>query len=562
MTGRGALGACLGLALLAWATGAAQAQTAVPVVINGDAANRLDLVFLGDGYTESEMDRFAKDVNQAATGLLAQDPFREYQRYVNIRRVEVASVESGASHPTRGISRNTAFGAYYGCGGLERLICVTTSKVISTVQAALTPSERDLVIVLVNDSEYGGSGGSVVVASGHAQAVELVLHELGHTFGLLRDEYGGPPPPACNDTVEPTGANATKETERDKIKWTHWIDPSTPLPTTTTTNGVPGLFAGAVYCDSTLFRPVYNSKMRSLNMPWWQINTEQIIKRFYTFVDPIDSVTPDPSKTVAVGAGQSQRFAVTFPSPATRALSLGWWLDGRLVGTGSEFVVAAGQVTDGFHALQVVVADPTPSVREDPDALLRSQAAWSVTVGAFSDGFALSADRDAITVLRGQPSAVGLTLTPASGAFSAAVSLSCSGLPAPAQCRVSPSAIAAGAARTSATLTLVTVASGLAPGAALPAGVTGAFGAAVAGLSLFALPFVSSHPRRRRVAVAAVVVTVVCGLAMVACGGSSSGSSAPPRTTDPGTPAGTYPVVVTATSGDVSRTVTVAVTVQ
>jgi hypothetical protein len=139
----------------------------------------------------------------------------------------------------------------------------------------------------VNDPAYGGSGGAVAVSSTHPDAVEIVLHELGHSLGLLADEYGGPPPPECNASVEPPEVNATRSTDRAAIKWNYWINASTDLPTLSTAAGMPGLYPGAKYCDTGLYRPTYNSKMRSLFQSFEQINTE-LIKRYYNFASPID----------------------------------------------------------------------------------------------------------------------------------------------------------------------------------------------------------------------------------------------------------------------------------
>ena len=72
------------------------------------------------------------------------------------------------------------------------------------------------------------------------------------------------------------------------IKWNQWIDAATPVPTFSTVNGVPGLYEGAAYCDTGLYRPTFDSKMRSLNRPFEAINTEQLLKRIYNLVDPID----------------------------------------------------------------------------------------------------------------------------------------------------------------------------------------------------------------------------------------------------------------------------------
>ncbi len=110
---------------------------------------------------------------------------------------------------------------------------------------------------------YGGSGGAIAVASTHASAVELVLHESGHTFGLLADEYTESPP-ACSNTSEPAQANVTRQTARAAIKWNAWIDAPTPLPTVSTQPGLVGLYEGARYCTTGLYRPTFNSKMRTL----------------------------------------------------------------------------------------------------------------------------------------------------------------------------------------------------------------------------------------------------------------------------------------------------------
>jgi hypothetical protein len=171
------------------------------------------------------------------------------------------------------------------------------------------------MLVLVNDSEYGASGGMIAVNSTHPLATELVLHEAGHSFALLADGYGGPPPPACDSTVEPPEANATKSTARDTIKWNHWIDIATPIPTFAT-NGIPGLYEQAKYCDTGLYRPTYNSKMRTLEFPFEQINSEQHVKRYYNYVAPIDSASPS-EVDIQLVKGQTREFSVTTPKPLT-----------------------------------------------------------------------------------------------------------------------------------------------------------------------------------------------------------------------------------------------------
>lgn len=360
---------------------AALGQTPVTVVNNGDPANRVDMVIVSEGYTAGEMTKFANDVQNLVMNYFLQEPYREYQRYFNVYRLEVASNQSGADHPERTppVMRDTAFDATYNCGGIQRLICVNSARVNMAVAGALGAAQRDLIVVLVNDPEYGGSGGAVAVASTHFDVVELVLHEQGHSFGLLADEYGGPPPPACNNTVEPPEANATREMMRALIKWTAWIDASTPLPTTTTTPGAPGLYEGARYCDMGLFRPTFRSKMRDLGFPFEQINSEQLIRRVYNFVSPIDSSLP-AAGALTLARGAPQNFSVTTPQPFTHALDVTWRVDGVASGSGPAFTLNTAPLSVGAHTVEVVVRDNSAMVRSDPAGLLMESRTWNVTV--------------------------------------------------------------------------------------------------------------------------------------------------------------------------------------
>jgi hypothetical protein len=262
--------------------------------------------------------------------MFQQQPYSEYQPYFNVHRIDVISAESGVDHPENNIYKNTALDATYNCAGIQRLICVDNTKVFNIVNSLMLPSQRDMILVLVNDSTYGGSGGGGVgVSSTNSLSTEIVLHELGHSFGLLADEYGGPPPPSCDSSVEPAEPNATGATTLATIKWNPWIDVSTAIPTLSTFPGVPGLYQGAKYCDTGLYRPTNNSKMRSLGQPFEQVNTEQLVKRYYNLATPIESSSP-PAGAVPVIKGQTISFSIVTLFPATHTLDSSWFVDGQL----------------------------------------------------------------------------------------------------------------------------------------------------------------------------------------------------------------------------------------
>ena len=120
----------------------AGAQTVVPMTVTGESDRRVDLLLLGDGYTAEQLSRFASDAQHIADTLFLEQPFQEYRAYFNVRRIDVASVDSGVSR-SKG-TKNTAFGAYYNCGGIARLVCVDMGKVNAVL--GLVPFEqRDMI---------------------------------------------------------------------------------------------------------------------------------------------------------------------------------------------------------------------------------------------------------------------------------------------------------------------------------------------------------------------------------------------------------------------------------
>lgn len=345
---------------------------------NGPAANRVDMVILGDGYTASEISRYATDVDVLVADLFRQPPYSDYASYFNVVRVDVISAESGISHPERGDIVDSALGSTYNCSGIQYLICTNSARVNDVLTRSVPVDARDMVLVVVNDSEYGGSGGAFAVVSTHMAALEIALHEFGHSFGRLADEYTAQPP-TCSNTVEPSQPNATRDTDRAAIKWNAWIDPATPVPTTGTQPGVPGLFEGARYCPQGLYRPTYDSKMRSLGRPFEQINTEQHILRTYNLVNPIDLALPaEPALSLACGT--SADFLVEPVKPSSHDLEIQWRVNGNLMGNSEAFSLNTRQTGLGTHIVYLEVSDPTAAVRLDPTNLLKSIRQWTVTV--------------------------------------------------------------------------------------------------------------------------------------------------------------------------------------
>ncbi|MGI8641217.1 MAG: M64 family metallopeptidase [Pyrinomonadaceae bacterium] len=353
------------------------------IINNGISQNRYDIAVMGDGYTAAEMDKYRADVQRFMNGVFAQEPYREYQRYFNVHRIDVVSNQSGADHPERNppVFVDTALDSTYNCGGLLRYICINEVKVYDIIFRTLPASHYDVILVLVNDPQSGGAGGQVpVVSAARADSVETILHELGHSFARLADEYTtfGT---NCTFIFEPSEANATRETIRSQIKWNHWIDPITPIPTTTFDFSIPGLYLGGRHCETSIYRPTYSSKMRQFYRPFEQINTEQHVKRLYNFVSPIDDSLP-AGNTVSLSSNQSQTFTVTTPQPSTHTLNIKWLVDGQQTGSGTMFTINSETLAPGNHTVSAEVSDLTPLVRNNPQQVLKENRYWTINTNA------------------------------------------------------------------------------------------------------------------------------------------------------------------------------------
>ncbi len=268
----------------------------ITVVDNGPASNRINIVFLGDGYTQADIDAgtYDRDIQSYLGHLFddlgfLSDPFGRYEKFFNVYKVNVVSLESGADvpHATPPIFVSTALDANYNyVAGTtdDRLLTVSNSKANAARSTALNGSgiAADIQLVTVNSSKYGGSGGSwAVYAGGNQYAREIALHETGHTFAGLADEYGGYTTPYTG--AEPTEPDATKDPTG--AKWSRWLGFQDPRGSELNI----GVYQGAEYYDTGLYRPSYESKMRDLNVPFNAVSREAFILNFYKDVDPLDS---------------------------------------------------------------------------------------------------------------------------------------------------------------------------------------------------------------------------------------------------------------------------------
>lgn len=275
------------------------------IVDAGPATQRWNLVIVSEGYHSSEMGQFAKDAQQVADTLLATAPFDRLRRAINIYRVDVTSTDSGAKDPTKcggtGVKPRTYFDASFCTNGIRRLLVGNNGRVLKVVGKQVP--QWHMAMLAVNSPVHGGSGGPVATFSKAPGAVEIALHEMGHTAFALADEYeyyaGCTRESGHKDhsKSEPSQPNITTNKNRATTKWRSLIQASTAVPTTTNVNcavcdpqltpvptGTVGLFEGADYYHCKVYRPEFDCRMRNLNSPFCGVCQQVIVKKLTPFL--------------------------------------------------------------------------------------------------------------------------------------------------------------------------------------------------------------------------------------------------------------------------------------
>lgn len=354
--------------------------------VSGEPANRINMVILGDGYTQAEQDKLSRDAECWLAAFKATVPYGTYATYFNVKLVHVVSREDGASNGMHGLGtiRSTALGATFqnaspaGQAPNYRLL-VVDNALAQAVAAAHAP-ECTKVLVLVNDANYGGSGGIIPVISIHPNSGLISLHELGHSLGGLADEYACGDTSALQDSMEDY-PNVTTRQSLDLIKWRSWITPDMPLPTPDTMahSAHVGLFEGALYHEAGVYRPRHSCRMRSLNDGFCEVCSEALVRGIYNRVHPIDAAFPASPVQLATGAALD--LSISHPMPSPNTLQVTWTLDGvALTEGGDHLILPAGTLAPGTHQIIARLTDTTPLVRQGLEGLTEAHS-WTVNVG-------------------------------------------------------------------------------------------------------------------------------------------------------------------------------------
>ncbi len=198
---------------------------------SGEPADKVDFLILGDGYTAAQRGKCEADAKRLMEMLFAVEPFRARRSDFNVWGLCPAAAESGVSRPSTGVHRRSPVGTTYDAFRSERYILTFDNRAFRDL-ASQAPYE--FVEIMTNTNTYGGGGihgQFATVAADSAWAAYLFVHEFGHHFAALADEYYtsdvayGP----ATERIEPWEPNATADPKA--AKWRDLVRPDTPLPT-------------------------------------------------------------------------------------------------------------------------------------------------------------------------------------------------------------------------------------------------------------------------------------------------------------------------------------------
>nr|WP_315025744.1 M64 family metallopeptidase [uncultured Chryseobacterium sp.] len=341
----------------------------VSLLQSGPNDKRIIIAVLGDGFTSTQQTSFVSSAQSTVDYLFTKSPYKEYKNYFNAYGVKVISAQSGVKHPGTATdvtepvipvsNPNNYLGSSFD-NGVHRCIYSSTTNKVGQVLAANIP-DYDITYVLGNSTEYGGCGGTYAFASLNSSASEIVVHELGHSFGKLADEYW-----FAGSLESP---NKTQNSNTATVKWKNWVG----------INSV-GVYP---YTESpSWFRPHQSCEMRYLNQQFCSVCKETIVEKIHSLVSPVDSYSPANNTTV--NANTNITFTVNEILPNPNTLVNSWKLNGAsLSATANTITITPTQLNNGNNTLIFSVTDNSPLLKVNNHSTLHfTNITWTLNKSA------------------------------------------------------------------------------------------------------------------------------------------------------------------------------------
>lgn len=258
---------------------------------SGSPDDCIDVAIMAEGYTTGEMDRFYQDAETACQAIFDHEPFKHLKDRFNVVAVASESADSGVSIPRDHAWKSTAVSSHFDTFYSERYL---TTRSVKTIHNWLAGIPYEHIIILANTDTYGGGGiynSYTLTTAHHPMFRPVVVHEFGHSFGGLADEYAydDAESPFYPQTIEPWEQNITTLVHFED-KWKDMVPEGTPIPTPAETDPDKlytrvGVFEGAGYTAKGVYRPTTECRMKINEAPQFcpvcQRALERLI-RFYT----------------------------------------------------------------------------------------------------------------------------------------------------------------------------------------------------------------------------------------------------------------------------------------
>lgn len=156
---------------------------------SGHPSERIDVAIVAEGYTVAETELFYSDAEKAVSAILSHAPFDRYKDRFNFVAVALESEDSGVSVPLEGDWKRTALSSHFSTFYSDRYL---TTLRLKQMHDKLCGVPYEHIVILANTETYGGGGifNSYTLTTAHHKSFEpVVVHEFGHSFAGLADEY-------------------------------------------------------------------------------------------------------------------------------------------------------------------------------------------------------------------------------------------------------------------------------------------------------------------------------------------------------------------------------------
>ena len=346
------------------------------VVAKGDPSNRVNIVFIGDGFDKTEMPRYKTITDKLIAGMLGLQPMSNFSNYINVYRLYLQSEPNEFTLKSEVSGRN-----------MFRILNCDRAEAESLAKFA---PESDLVVVVsdVTSNARANASGPVIMLWARASIAPISVHEFGHAFAGLADEYtiqnrferrGFNVP-----EVEPWNVNVTLESEPLLSKWHYWVEPPAGDHRKVTNE------EGALYIDKGVYRPERSCVMKSEGTQFCSVCLEQMVRTFFRRIDPIESQTPD-RVNVVVCKGEKVPLtarALDYEDSENKTrvrMDWRWYLDNAAVepkpgrSAASTYEFNGETATPGIHEVVVSGDVNDPRVRRD-HGMMSDARFWRVEV--------------------------------------------------------------------------------------------------------------------------------------------------------------------------------------